>query len=82
MKKNIKKSAKVKKGVWFVKVRGSYLACSPIGVLLQAILLLAGMLVIAMTLDDARSALAAGVSMTLQLIGLGAIFTWIASIKS
>lgn len=77
-----KKSQRTKNGAWFVKVRGSYLAKSPMGVLLQAVLLLAGLLVIAMTLDDGRPVLSAGISMVLQLIGLGAIFSWIASKKS
>ena len=77
-----KKSSKSKSGVWFKKVRGSYLPASPMGVLMHGILFLASLLVIATSMNSDLPIITITATLLLQLIGLGAIFTWIASQKA
>lgn len=80
--RNWKDIPKVKKGKWFVYVRGSYLPATPQAWLLHALLFFCAIGVILMAFDDNRSILVASTAMTLELIGLGALFTLIASKKS
>lgn len=78
-----KKSSKVKNGAWFVKVRGSYLPATPQGWLVHACLMACAATVIyASYYQDNRMMLLVLSSAALQLIGLGAVFTWIASKKA
>lgn len=77
-----KTASKVKRGVWYRRVRGSYLPASPEGTLLQLVLLLVALFVVIAAVYDTRDVLTVGVSALLQLVGLGALFTWIAQQKS
>jgi hypothetical protein len=77
-----KKLPKLRKGAWFVKVRGSYLPMTGQAWLLHLALLLASVAVIVLSFQDKRSILTASIAMVLELIGVGAIFTYIASKKA
>ena len=82
MKNWNKKLPKLKKGAWFVSVRGSYLPMTAQAWLLHLMLLGLSVAVIVEAFHDKRSLIVVSVSMLLELIGLGAIFTYIASKKS
>ena len=76
------KVPKLKKGMWFVRVRGSYLPMTPQAWLLHAALFFGALAIIMQCFEDTRSVWAASLAMILELIGLGAIFTYIASKKT
>jgi len=77
-----KKLPKLKKGAWFVPVRGSYLPMTPQAWLLHLLLSSSSIAVIAEAFKDKRSATTVVISLILELIGLGAVFTYIASKKA
>jgi hypothetical protein len=78
-----KKSPKLKKGAWFVKVRGSYLPMTPQGWLMHALLVGCAVVAIYMTYYyDDRALVVVLPALILQLVGIGAIFTWVASKKA
>lgn len=76
------KLPKLKEGKWFVYTRGSYLPMTPQAWLLHTLLFFAAVIIILLAFEDNRSIWVAGIMMTLQLIGLGAIFSYIASKKT
>lgn len=82
MKRKTSAVPKLKKGMWFVAVRGSYVPMTPQAWLLHALLVSLVVAVMISTYDDTRSLPVVAVTMVLELIGLGAIFTHIASKKS
>ena len=76
------KVPKVRKGAWFVKVRGSYLPRAWQGWLMHLLLIL---LVIAafITIDDAdNNIVRIVISSLVYLYAIGSLFTYIASKKS
>jgi hypothetical protein len=73
------KLPKLKKGAWFVRVRGSYLPMTPQAWLLHALLIASVVSVIYASYYDQRGLAVVVTSTILQLLGLGAIFTYIAS---
>ena len=77
-----KKLPKLKKGAWFVPVRGSYLPMTTQGWLLHVLLLLGSLAIIAGAYSDKRDAPTVIIAMLLELIGLGTVFTYIASKKA
>ena len=82
MKKWNQKLPKLKKGAWFVKVRGSYLPMTPQGWLMHTLLLISATFIIYSMYFDNRPVVVAGITMALELIGLGTVFTYVASKKS
>ena len=76
------KVPKLKKGKWFVRTRGSYLPMTPQAWLLHAFLFAGALIVIMLAFEDERNLWVASVSMVLELIGLGAIFSFVASKKT
>ncbi len=76
------KVPKLKKGKWFVRTRGSYLPMTPQAWLLHTLLFFGALLIILQAFEDNRILLVASVSMVLELIGLGAVFSYIASKKT
>lgn len=74
-----KKSPKLKKGAWFYKVRGSYMPASAEGWLAHTLLLFCSVAVLIIATYDERELLAVLSSAGIQLIGVGALFTWVAS---
>jgi hypothetical protein len=77
-----KKLPKLKKGAWFVPVRGSYLPMTTQGWCMHALLLIGSVAVIAGAFSDKRDIVTVVLSMFLELIGLGTVFTYIASKKA
>ncbi|MDB5182662.1 MAG: hypothetical protein JWO47_446 [Candidatus Saccharibacteria bacterium] len=77
-----KKLPKLKKGAWFVPVRGSYLPMTVQGWLMHLLLLTSSVAVIAGAYSDKRDMGTVFISMLLELIGLGAVFTYLASKKA
>ena len=73
---------KLKKGAWFVKVRHSYLPMTLQAWLLHGMLIVGATVIIYSAYNDRRSLPVMIVTMLLQLIGLGTIFTYIASKKA
>jgi heme/copper-type cytochrome/quinol oxidase subunit 3 len=80
--KHMKKLPKLKKGAWFVRVRGSYLPMTVHGWIMHVLLLTSSVAVIASAYADKRDLTTVIISMFLELIGLGAIFTYLASKKA
>jgi hypothetical protein len=80
--KTRKKLPKARKGAWFVRVRNSYLPVTAKGWMMHAILMLGGFDVIYASYKDERTLVIVMPLMLLQLVGLGTIFTWIASRKA
>ncbi len=77
-----KKIPKLKMGAWFVPVRGSYLPMTTQGWLLHLLLLIGTVIIIIGAYSDKRDAATVIVAMILELIGLGTVFTYIASKKA
>ena len=82
LKKWNKKLPKLKKGAWFVPVRGSYLPMTPQGWIMHLFLLIGAVSIIADAYYDTRSVPVIIISMLLELVGLGAVFTYLAAKKS
>lgn len=76
------KKRKAKRGAWYVKVRGSYLPANWQGVLMQLVLLGLGIGLLLQAYDDTRPLAIVIITFVLEIIGLGALFTWIAKNKS
>lgn len=76
------KLPKLKKGAWFVKTRGSYLPMTPQAWFMHSMLLIGSVAIIYSTYSDTRAMWIVAVSMILELVGLGAFFTLVASKKS
>lgn len=77
----LQKKPKLRKGVWFYKVRGSYLPATWQGWLLYIPLTLGTVLIIIDALNDDRNITRALLSFCLAMVSWGAIFTWIAARK-
>lgn len=77
-----KKLPKLKKGAWFVPVRGSYLPMTPQGWIMHFFLLIGAVAIIADAYYDTRSVPVIIISMLLELVGLGSVFTYLAAKKS
>lgn len=77
-----KSTPKLRNGAWFYKKRGSYLPATPEAWLLQAVLLVLALFIVSAAIEDTRSLLTVSATTLLQFIGLGALFSWIASNKS
>ena len=82
MNKWNKKLPKLKKGAWFVRVRGSYLPMTPQGWMLHFLLLTCSIAISATAYSNKRDLVTVVSTMLLELIGLGTIFTYIASKKA
>jgi membrane-anchored glycerophosphoryl diester phosphodiesterase (GDPDase) len=81
--KNVKKSVKKsKKGVWFVRVRGSYLPASPIGWLLYIPFAAYLILALVIAARDESSIGPALLFVVPNWIAAAVIMTWIAVRKS
>ncbi len=78
----LKNTPKLKKGKWFYKIRGSYLPATPEGWLLHSLLLLSGICVMMLATEDSRPLVTVLATTVLQLVGLGALFTWLAAKKA
>ncbi len=77
-----KKLPRLKRGAWFVPVRGSYLPMTTQGWLLHLLLLLGALAIIAGSYNDKRDSVTVVISMLLELTGLGTVFTYIAAKKA
>ena len=82
MKHRNKKLPKLKKGAWYVSVRGSYLPMTVQGWLMHLLLFTSTLAVIGDAYNDKRSFSTVVISLLLELVGLGTIFTYLASKKS
>lgn len=82
MKNLNKKIPKLKKGAWFVRVRGSYLPMTPQAWLLHCAMVGSVFAVISAAYSDTRSIALVILSTTLEIIGIGTIFTYIAAKKA
>jgi hypothetical protein len=81
-KSQARKRARTKNGAWFVHLRGSYLPASAEGWLLYIPLIAGAISVIFITYSTHVKLAVALPQIGLQLIGIGAIFSWIAARKS
>lgn len=77
-----KKQAKAKKHVWFRKVRGSYLPVSSEGWLMHTLLVFSIIAVLIIATGDERDFQTVAVTTVLQLLGVGVLFSYIASRQS
>lgn len=74
--------SKARRQVWFRKVRGSYLPVSSEGWLMHTLLVFSVIAVLIIATGDERDFQTVAITTVLQLLGVGVLFSYIASRQS